>query len=298
MRKSALVIIVFGAWATCAAQAIPHDVQDVPPASKSAFKPLRPGGSEETLTRFIRMRNRVRNLDLRMHRENGGMVLEGFTGKLGGGEISVDGRVDWSRPEARHRARLTVQNVGTREFLDAFDIVLDGRISTVITGFADLQWNGTKMKAMKRSLDATAELNIGPGYVSNAKVLEYIASVSGIEALRKIEFSRGIMRGHSSNQTLFIDELWLEGPALRARLTGTMDLLTDEIRLRPELAISPELAQSSVRNEVRAGMQVLDTLTKDRASRLVSVPLPIVFGGTLKKPILMMDAAPQEKPGQ
>jgi hypothetical protein len=288
------------ATAFCACIANPGICQRVsaPPVRAAAATQIsvapRTASSQETLTRYIRLRNRIRNLRVDSHFEGiGGLVLQGFSGELGRGTINVKGNVNWARPDEQQWAKMTLTSVDARSFLDAFDIGMDGRIFASVTGWADLQWRGRHLAAMKKSLVGTAELRIGKGYVENSRVLSAVAEVSGIQALQKLEFSAGKMRGHAAHGTLYVDELDLEAPMLHATLSGTIDLASDQINLRPKFWISPQLANTSTRPELRTAVQFLDGMRETRESNLVQIPLPIVFTGTIRKPAVRMDTGEQ-----
>ena len=266
------------------------------PRPASAQRP-RVTPKDETLTRLIRLRSRLRDLDMKWVTVDGDEVMEAFTARLGGGRISADCRINWSKPEQEHRAAITLDNVGASEFLQAADVRVGARINAPVSGRMELKWRGLKVRAMRESLAGTASLDVGKGSISNTRILDAFAEYSGIRALQRFEFDGGVVRATCTAGRVEVDPLDLKGPLMRAVARGSTDLETDAMHLRFELWVLADAARQSVKPEVRAGVAWLREMAGRTApDDFMRVPLPFSFGGTLQRPAVLLDFDLGEKP--
>ena len=289
------------AWARPADSPAPssyYDARDRGAAPRAASTPRTLATpKDETLTRLIRLRSRLRDLDMKWVTVDGDEVMEAFTARLGGGSISAECRINWTRPEQEHRAVITLRDVGASEFLQAADVRIGARIDAPVNGRMELRWRGLKVRQMRETLAGTATLEVGKGSISNTRILDAFAEYSGIRALRRFEFDSGVVKATCTDGRVQVDPLDLRGPLMRAVARGHTDLETDAMSLRFDLWVLADAAGQSVKPEVRAGVSWLREMAGRTApDDFMKVPLPFSFGGTLSRPAVLLDFDLGEKP--
>jgi hypothetical protein len=273
-----------------------YDIPATPAArAPRAPKPaLTPG--DETLTRLIRLRSRLRNLDMNWVKRDGDDVMDRFTATLGGGRVDAACHINWSRPESDHWAKIRLDHVGVADFLQAADIRLDARIDARISGELDLHWSGLRVRQMRPSLGGKGAFRIHEGAITSTAILDSFADFTEIPALRSFQFTGGTLVAAAQGGRLDVSEFRLAGPSMRVDAKGTVDLDTDDLRVRFNLEVLPALAGQSSRFEVREGVLLMTRLAgKDADKDFVRVPLPFAFAGTLAKPVAVLDLGQKEQ---
>ncbi len=263
------------------------------PAGKAARAGVRtPEPGDETLSRLLRMRSRLRNLEVDTRWINGEEITQHFRATMGRGRLIGEGYINWSRPEDRQRAYVEVIEADVEEFLHVCDVRFDGRIRAQVSGKLDLEWQGMRFRQMRATMRGDGKLHLSAGTVSATRLLDNIARFSGIDEIRTLNFERGLVEGAVKDGRVEVENFSLEGRDFRLRGKGTVTLETGALDARFEIAVKPSLAKRSRVAEVRAAGEALAKLVGGE-DRFVTVPLPVSFGGTLERPIPYLDV-----PGQ
>ncbi len=296
LRKGACVaagVLAFG-WVAIAHGQTPA----VTPPPASYYDTARPSGlarfkatpKDETLTRLLTLRSRLRNLKMTWIWEGTDEVMTAFTAELGGGTIRAESHINWTSPDREHWAKIQLDNVGVREFLQVANVQVGARIDTAVSGQMNMRWRGLKLHALRASLDGDAKFTLKPGTISHNRILDAFAEFSGISALSQFNFDQGSIKATCSKGHVLLDPAELNGPLMRTRIRGFSNLETDAMKLRFELWVLADAAKQSVKPEVRGGVGWLrDMAGKTDAGDFFQVPLPFSFEGTLSKPVAVTD---------
>lgn len=259
------------------------------PAGKAAAAGVRtPEPSDETFSRLLRMRSRLKNLEVDTQWIGGEEITKRFRATMGRGRIAGEGQINWSQPGNRQWARVEVIDADVEEFLHVCDVRFDGKILAQVSGELNLEWNGMRFREMRATMTGGGKLNMSRGSVSSTRLLDNIARFSGIEHLRTFRFERGIVEGTISDGRVTVRRFELQSKDIILRGQGTVTLETGALDARFELAVRPSLAKSSSMPEVRAAGEALARLSGSE-DRFISIPLPVSFGGTLERPIPYLD---------
>ena len=270
----------------------------VTPPPVSWYDTARPSGlarfkatpKDETLTRLLTLRSRLRNLKMTWVWEGTDEVMTAFTAEVGGGTIRAESHINWTSPDREHWARIRLDNVGAREFLQVANVQVGARIDTAVSGRMDMRWRGLKMHALRESLDGEADFTLRRGAISHTRILDAFADFSGISALGKFEFDQGTVKATCTKGHVLVDPMELSGPLMKVRARGFSNLETDAMKLRFELWVLADAAKQSVKPEVRAGVGWLRGVAgKNDSGDFLQVPLPFSFEGTLSKPVAVPD---------
>lgn len=281
-------------WAEAAASADRVALEATPrpealPAGKARRAGVQtPAPSDETLSRLLRMRSRLRHLQVDTRWIDGHEITETFTATMGRGRLEGRGHIDWSSPETRHWARVRVFEADVREFLHVCDVRFDGRIEAAATGELELQWQGMRFRQMRSTMKGAGRLELSPGSVGSTRLLDNIARFSGLDELRVLKFDRGLVEGTIERGIVKVTQFELENRDVRLRGVGTVELETGKLEARFDLWVRPELGQRSRFPEVRLAAQALSQVVS-REEPFVRVPLPVSFGGTLERPVPYLD---------
>lgn len=259
------------------------------PAGKAAAEKVRtPEPSDETLSRLLRMRSRLRNLEVDTHWINGEEITEQFRATMGKGRLMGKGYINWSRPDEWQRAQVEVIDADVEEFLHVCDVRFDGKIAAQVRGQLDLRWQGMRFRQMRATMTGEGKLTMSAGRVSSTKLLDNIARYSGLDELRTFTFERGVVEGTIAHGQVIVRRFELVSRDVIVRGTGTVTLETGALDARFELSVRPVLAKASRLAEVRAAGEALARLA-GREDQFVTIPLPVSFGGTLERPIPYLD---------
>ncbi|MBX7247178.1 MAG: AsmA-like C-terminal region-containing protein [Candidatus Sumerlaeaceae bacterium] len=243
--------------------------------------------SDETLTKFIRFRSRLKNFQTKWGNENGDSTLDGFSAELGGGKISGAGKIYWTRPEANQTLRIDVSGVDLRQLLAALNIQVDGHFDTKVSGVLDFQWQGLRLKQIKSTARGKVRLQAAPGYLTDMHILNGIAGLCGMTELRRIDFTNGILEGEVQAGRFQVELVQLTASNMEFAGRGWVDLPTENIDMVIQSSVTPELGETSTQPEVRAALLLLGHSDALRTPRgFIRLPVEAHFTGTLTEPIL------------
>ncbi len=259
------------------------------PAGKAALEGVRtPEPADETFSRLLRMRSRLRNLQVDTQWIEGEEITRQFSATMGRGKLVGEGYINWSQPGTGHWAKVKVIEADVAEILHVCDVRFDGRIDSRVSGDLNLEWSGLRFRQMRQSMKGKGKLIMGEGRVSSTRLLDNIAKFAGLPELRTLRFRRGLVEGSIADGKVLVRAFELEGEDFRLRGEGTVTLETGGMDARFRLKVRPALAMRSQSPQVRAVGKAATRLMGS-ADKLVEVPLPISFGGTLERPIPYLD---------
>lgn len=252
--------------------------------------------SDEMLTHLIRLRSRARNFTSQWGWENNRSIVEGFSADMGGGRITATCRIDWYKPREAHRARVEFASVDLRALLTALGIQFNGRVEAPVTGTLDFRWRGLRLREIKSTLDGTASMRLGAGTAGNMAILDYLARVSGIGSLRQIQIDDGLLEGECKSGVLEVKSVGVNGPQMRIRARGRVELASENLSALVELSVTPSLAAQSLFPEIGALLEFMARGGREQNKEgFVDIPYTAAFGGTLAKPQFLPGGFPPEK---
>lgn len=230
---------------------------------------------------------------------SGRMIISGFSATVGGGQITGRGHVDFSRPAGPHRMRVDLKDVDGTAFLRLLEVRLNARINARVNGSFDLTWKGTSSAQARRSLTGPARWHSGGGAVEGSDLQFRAAQATGIDELRRIEFTSAGAAGVFRNGVLDVERVEVVGPYQQIGGAGQLDAATRQINVQLEMKIAPELALGSSRPEIQAlGLLMRRSSREGDKSRgkepeLLSLPFPVMMTGNVQDPqfTLVMPAA-------
>lgn len=270
-RKLLLSALVIGGFAVACAECL-------------AAKPAMESG-DETLSRMLRLRTRIRGFELRSRSEGGKLVVEGFGGALGSGHIMASGLLDGTNPDGPQHMKLELRDVDVQQFLSAFDIQPLAHVRIGATGAMDFRWEGLKMKALRSTLNGPLDIDIGKGTISHTRILDQLAESTGISELKQLDVESGRVHGEAKEGTIRLEEVTLKGAQLKVTLKGSINAATEQLNAAVSVSAAPDLGAKSQREDVRAAFALLSSADALRDSDgFVKIPLEFVLGGTLSRP--------------
>lgn len=237
---------------------------------------------EVSIVRREAKRLGLRNFQMQSRSSNGRLAIDGFSARLGSGTISGTGLVDWSRPNDVQRLTIEFQNVDAASLLRAFEIKLSAQVHALVSGRLDLQWKGVRGSLPRETMQGTLQIQFGAGTVTNADVLNMTASATGIAELQRFDFGSAIIRGTMQGGILRISEANFRGPTQQASGTGVLDMRTEDVRIKWDVSLAPELIARSSRPQIRAAAGAAKKA--QGKSGLVQIPLPIAMVGHVRDP--------------
>ncbi len=227
----------------------------------------------------------LKNFEMESRQVDGRLAIDGFTAQLGSGTMQGRGLVDWSQPDNQQRMTIHVQNVEAMALLNAFKVKLDAQIHGQSNAVIDTQWRGVRGATPRQTMNGTVKIQIGPGAISGATVLQQVAQYTGIADLQQLEFQSAYLEGTIRDGMMSITRAEVNGPTEMAKGMGLMDLRTEEVKIKFDGYVSPSLLQRSTMPQVRAlggAAQVAG------GGEMVRVPLPVVMSGQVRDPQFSM----------
>lgn len=223
----------------------------------------------------------IQDFQMQSRQVDGRLAIDAFSGRLGNGIIQGQGLVDWSRPDDAQRMTIQVQNVPAMELLRAFKVKLDAQIVASTNGIIETQWRGVRGALPRQTMNGTVRLQLGPGRISGADVLNQVAAYTGIADIQQVEFDSAAIEGTIRDGMMSISRINIDGPTKMAKGSGLMDLRTEEIKVRFEGGVSPELVQRSTIPQVRALGKAASTMG---GGDFIRIPLPVTMSGQIRDP--------------
>ncbi|MGI8908619.1 MAG: AsmA-like C-terminal region-containing protein [Candidatus Sumerlaeaceae bacterium] len=237
---------------------------------------------EVSVVRMEAKRLGMKNFKMQSRSSNGRLAIDAFTSTLGSGTFKGVGLVDWSRPNDRQQMTIQFQNVEAAALLKAFEIKVNAQVIAMVSGTIQVQWNGTRGSLPRETMTGSVSIQFGPGTVTNADVLNMTASATGIAELQRFDFSSAQLEGTISNGLVTFTKALFAGQTQQAVGSGNLDLRTEEVRVKWDVYLSPDLALRSTRPEIRAAGGLVN---KARGSSgLTKIPLPIAMVGSVRNP--------------
>jgi uncharacterized protein YhdP len=234
----------------------------------------------------------MKNFQMASRSSNGRLAIDGFTSTLGSGVFQGTGLVDWSRPNDSQHMTIQFQNVEAAALMKAFEIKVPAQVSAMVSGTIQAQWNGVRGTLPRETMNGSVTMQFGPGSVTNADVLNMVASATGIAELQRFDFSSAQIEGTIKNGLVTFTKAVFAGPTQQAVGTGALDLTTEEVKVKWDAYVSPAIAARSTRPEIRAAGGLV---SKARGSTgLAKIPLPIAMVGNVRNPDFVFAAVSEQ----
>lgn len=280
---TALVVLLAGA-APAGADAAGRQLASAT-TPRAAAAPVAITQSDETLTKIIRLRSKLKNFKMTWDPASNGNLLTGFTAELGGGRIAAKGSINWLNPQGPHRLNLRLEGVDFKTALTALNMQMDGRIVGRLSGEMDFEWSGLKLRQIKQTATGRVHLTLSEGEASRMTILRTLSGLSGIRELEMIRFTGGEMIAAVRGGRIEVERLVISTPDAEFEGRGWCLLVTEEMLAEFEMSVRPHLAMRSHRPEVRMLGGTLNRVPALRDSdALVRVPVVARFAGTLSNP--------------
>ncbi len=233
---------------------------------------------------------RLRGGKMETRMQNGKMVLTGFAGAFGGGQVQLTGNMPVDH-QSEKSADLRFADVSVEK---AGQIIGNPSLvawlgNTNLSGSVKGEWEGKGASQISRSADGTLTLVAGNGVITDKKVLEKLGSLAGISELEQLRFDSIKIKAHAADGKIVIDAASVEGPDLNLALVGNYSVQDDHLDLKIAMSVAPEIASKSSYLKVK---NVLDIFRSDNEpnteGEFVEVPVLLV-SGDLKKPDVKLD---------
>lgn len=275
---------VFALLAAYAAGLLPNSAHARPVAAGSGARTLRVKPNGGTLLQASGRQVRMKNFKTTSHiSENGGLVIESFSADIGGGRVVGVGKVDLSDKSAAQKMRVQLSNVDLAQLAQTFSLPLGGALPGKVSGTVDVSWLGSGYDEIRHSVTGTADLRFGATQFANFAGLDKLAEFAGVPGLRELNFKSGEAKLTADAGKLKVTSVKLTGPAEEFTASGTIDLTTDAIDGRIDVAVASELAAQSENQLVR------DAVTGANGAKLVKLPVPLSITGPLSAPQTQAD---------
>ncbi len=248
-------------------------------AQSGIFGAGQPG--EVSVVRMEAKKLGLKNFEMESRQLDGRLAIDAFTANLGSGTMQGRGLIDWSRPDEMQRMTIQVQNVEAMTLLNAFSVKLDAQIVSQGNAVIETQWRGVRGALPRQTMNGTVRLQLGPGRITNAEVLQKVASYTGIAELQQLEFQTANLEGTIRDGVMSITKAEVNGAHASAEGIGIMDLRTEQVRLKFDCYVSPAMLQRSNLPQVRA-LGTAASVTGGES--LIKIPLPVIMSGQIRDP--------------
>jgi uncharacterized protein YhdP len=266
--------------------------EDTGSNQRGIFGRAQPG--EVSVVRMEAKRLGLKNFQMQSRSSNGRLAIDGFTANLGSGTMQGQGLVDWSKPNDRQYMTIQFNNVEAAALLKAFEVKVNAQVNAMVSGTIQAQWQGVRGSLPRETMNGTIAIQFGQGTVTNADVLNMISGATGIAELQRFDFSSAEIQASMANGMVSFTRLIFAGPTQQAVGTGNLDLRTEEVKVKWDAYVSPDVASRSTQSAVRAASGLV---SKAKGSNgLVKIPLPIAMVGSVRDPEFVV-AAPEQKQG-
>lgn len=246
-------------------------------AQSGIFGAGQPG--EVSVVRMEAKKLGLKDFQMQSRQVDGRLAIDAFTARLGSGTMQGQGLVDWSRPNDRQRMTITATGVEVMTLLNAFQVKLSAQIAGVSNAQIDVQWNGVRGTTPRETMDGTVKIQVGPGSISGARVLQQVSAETGMADLQQVQFQSALLEGTIRGGVMSITAAQFDGPHVQVRGVGLLDLRTEQVKIRFDGSVSRALLGRSTLPQVQA----LGSGGKS-ADKLVRVPLPIIMSGQIRDP--------------
>jgi hypothetical protein len=264
--------------------------EDTGSNQQGIFGRAQPG--EVSVVRMEAKRLGLKNFQMQSRSSNGRLAIDGFTANLGSGTMQGQGLVDWSKPNDRQYMTIQISNVEAAALMKAFEIKVNAQVNAMVSGTIQAQWQGVRGSTPRETMNGTIAMQFGPGVVTNADALNMIANATGIAELQRFDFSSAQIQATMANGLVSFTQLVFAGPTQQAIGNGNLDLRTEELKVKWDAYVSPEVASRSSQSAVRAASGLV---SKARGSNgLVKIPIPIAMVGSVRDPEFVI-AAPEQR---
>jgi uncharacterized protein YhdP len=227
---------------------------------------------------------RMKNFKTKSHiSEKGGLVIESFSAEIGGGRVAGVGKVDLSDKSATQKMRVQLSNVDLAQLAQTLSLPLGGALPGKVSGTVDVAWLGSGYDEIRHSVTGNADLRFGASEFANLVGLDKLAEFAGVPGLKELAFTSGEAKLTADAGKLTVTSVKLSGPGEEFTAKGTIDLTTDEIDGRIDVAVASELAQQSENQLVR------DAAANANGAKLVKLPVPLSITGPLSAPETQAD---------
>lgn len=223
----------------------------------------------------------LKDFEMQSRQVDGRLAIDAFSARLGSGTMQGRGLVDWSQPENLQRMTIQVRNVEAMSLLAAFKVKLDAQIIGMSNAVIDTQWRGVRGTTPRQTMNGTVKIEIGRGRIVGAEVLQQVAAYTGIADLQQMEFNSAVLEGTIRDGVMSITKAQLNGPTEMADGIGLLDLRTEQVRIKFDGYVSPELLSRSSFPQVRA---LAGAAAMAGGGDLVKVPLPVIMTGQVRDP--------------
>lgn len=223
----------------------------------------------------------LKNFEMQSRQVDGRLAIDAFTARLGSGTMQGRGLVDWSRPNDQHQMKIEVRGVEVLALLKAFQVKLDAQIIGTCNALIDTQWQGVRGTTPRQTMNGKVLIEVGPGQIVGAEVLHQVAAYTGVAELQQVQFQSAVLEGTIRDGIMSITRANFSGPTAEAVGVGILDLRTEQVKIRFDGYVSPDLLQRSTMPQVRL---LAGAVSAAAQGNLVKVPLPVIMSGQIRDP--------------
>lgn len=191
---------------------------------------------------------RLRGAKMQTKLEAGKMVLTGFNGGFGGGQVEMSGRINSAAADAdSQQLNVKFANVALDQVLALLSpsFVNPALKGLTVSGNAVGDWQGVSLKSVGSSLQGNFELTLGAGALADPALLAKLAEVTGIKDLQPISFESGRLMGSAQDGQVKLTSLEFSGPDFKLQANGSIDLHEQDMDLTFDVHVAQALAEKS-----------------------------------------------------
>lgn len=240
---------------------------------------------------------RLKGVKVNSRLENGNLVVQGFSGSLGGGKVQASGRVNTGDKNGAQHVNAQFDDVELAQVLDLLGInMVSAGVSNVrADGVVNLRWNGLKADTIRRSISGTAVVKSGPGTISKSSpLLDRLASSAGISDPEDLSFTSSRIELNAHSGTVQVKSLVIQGPDVQLAAAGTIDVAAGQINLLMDVNVSPAIASKSNFYKLQSLASVFGKKQELNADGYVEIPR-ITVAGALNSPDINMDTGARQQ---
>ena len=236
---------------------------------------------------------KIRGGKVAMRMENGKISVTQFQGDLGGGQVKMTGNVSGSATTPNsadvkfagvsldHVAKLIGANEAPAWLL-----------KMAVSGSISANWQGKGLVELSQSAKGNVTIESGPGELCDEQVLQFLAKLLHVSNLTELQYTSATLQAHAGNGTFVVDKLTADGPQFTLSAEGDYSAVSDQLDLRINVAVSPELVSRSSYEKLKNVVEAFGLVNESVETQLVQIPQLQVSGALAKPNVTVVGVKP------
>lgn len=230
---------------------------------------------------------RVRGGKMQTRIENGKLVLTGFKGGFGAGQVDLKGNISGETGK-QSDAKLAFNDVSINKAMEVIGQAgaMQGLGNISISGTVEATWQGKDPKEILSSASGTVTVSTGPGAVTDPALIGQLKKMAKFSELTELRYTSIKLEAQVNDGTIVVNSVTVTGPDFTIAAKGNYSAKADTLNMQIDAKVSPELASRSTYLKLKNVAGLFQGWGKSSAASegaFVEVPR-LMVSGTLTNP--------------